>query len=66
MRVGITQRSVYVAPRKRGARAGARKRPNLAGLLMDRAMAPALAARQAEAVRRLERVLETVGRDWER
>jgi len=42
MRVGITRRLVYVAPQKRGSKRGTKKRPNLAPLLMDRAMQPAL------------------------
>lgn len=42
MRVGQTLDSVYVAPKQRGSRVKARQRPNLAGLLMDRALQPAL------------------------
>lgn len=42
MRVGQTTDVVYVAPRKRGIKRGAKKRPNLAPLLMDKAMQPAL------------------------
>ena len=43
MRVGITTRLVYVAPRQRGVKGrGLRRRPNLGTLLMDRAMQPAL------------------------
>lgn len=69
MRVGVTTRAVYVAPRERGVgtRANApRRRPNLAGLLMDEAMQPALDANQDGVVRQVEHVLDTVGRDWER
>ena len=66
MRTGITQRAVYVAPAMRGTRMDRRKRPNLADLLMERALAPALVLGEAEIVRRAEHVLETVGRDWEK
>lgn len=48
MRVGITQTSVYVAPVKRGLRAGARKRPNLAPLMQNRVMEVALYQHQEE------------------
>lgn len=41
MRVGVTNTVVYVAPKTR-RKAGTR-RPNLAGLLMDKALEPALA-----------------------
>jgi hypothetical protein len=51
MRVGVTQNLVYVAPKQRG-RASRRndriRRPNLADLLMDRAMNPALDAHASE------------------
>lgn len=45
MRVGLTRKLLYVAPRERGkaSRGDARRRrPNLATLMMDRAMEPAL------------------------
>lgn len=44
MRVGVSTKNavVYVAPVERGVKAGPRKRRNLAPLLMDRAMQPAL------------------------
>src|SRR5262245_52997182 len=57
MRVGVTQTSVYVAPRKRGSRAAGRKRPNLADLLMTRAMEPSLAASQEKVVHDIDQVL---------
>lgn len=68
MRVGVTQRLVYVAPRQRGVKArGDRRyrRPNLADLLMGRAMEPALAENEGRIVNRLEHVLDIVGREWE-
>jgi hypothetical protein len=64
MRVGITTTTVYVAPRSR-RRAGTR-RPNLAGLLLDRALTPALTANVGEVERRFGKMLDTVGKDWER
>jgi len=45
MRVGITLDTVYVAPRERGIKSrglSKRKRPNLAPLMMNRALQPAL------------------------
>lgn len=67
MRVGVTTRVVYVAPKKRGARkrAVARlRRPNLAALLLDRAMTPALDLHLHDVEQGLERMLERIGRDW--
>lgn len=64
MRVGVTRTSVYVAPRQRGSRR--RKRPNLAGLLMDRAMSPALDAHQGEIAGAVDDMLGDVARLWER
>lgn len=65
MRVGVTRRVVYVAPQRRGRKRG-RRRPNLAGLLMGRAMSPALERNRGEVESRVGRVLDTVGREWER
>jgi hypothetical protein len=66
MRVGITTNVVYVAPKKRGIKSGPRKRPNLAPLLAVRAMEPALYENEAQIMRDLDKLLGTVGRDWER
>jgi hypothetical protein len=63
MRVGVTQKSVYVAPRQRGARRN--RRPNLAGLLLERSMLPALDANQPQVVRTVEKVLDQVANLWE-
>ncbi len=66
MRVGVTQSSVYVAPRQRGARGrGGSRRPNLADLLLGRAMIPALTENQPRVLVEMDRLLETVGRAWE-
>lgn len=67
MRVGVTRTSVYVAPRQRGVRGNAsRKRPNLASLLLGRAMLPALERNEPQVAIEMDRMLATVGRAWER
>lgn len=67
MRVGVTRTSVYVAPKPRGTRGrGGKNRPNLADLLMERAMSPALDAHQDEIEARTDRMLGDVARLWER
>lgn len=68
MRVGVTQTSVYIAPRERGKRSRgnpALRRPNLKGLLLDRAMEPALQQDTPLVVAAVDRMLATVGRQWE-
>lgn len=64
MRVGITTDTVYVAPRKRGVKRGANKRKNLAPLLMDRAMQPALDDNTGLVERRFEAMLGQVTDDF--
>lgn len=66
MRTGITVRGVYVAPVKRGSRSAPLKRPNLAPMMMDRAMAPALALNAASTLRRFEDLLDSMATDWAR
>lgn len=56
MKVGATQKSVYVRPRAR--RRGGRPRPNFAPLMLERAMDPALEQRSADVVRALEGTLD--------
>jgi hypothetical protein len=63
MRTGATTAVVYVAPRERGRRSALR-RPNLAGLLMDRAMQPALDAHTGDIETELGRMLDEIGKDW--
>lgn len=61
MKVGLTKSSVYVAPRERGVKGrgySSRRRPNLAGLLMDRAMQPALDQNTEQAVRKIDELLD--------
>lgn len=63
MRVGVTRTEVYVAPRQRGIRTRGtdpRRRPNLAGLMMSRAMEPALERHEPEIERAFERMLDEV------
>lgn len=69
MRVGVTQREVYVAPKNRGIKARGndpRRRPNLFDLLLGRSLEPALAQNIGKVEAELEHVLDVVGRDWER
>jgi hypothetical protein len=63
MRIGITRNLVYVAPRQRGVKTrgyNARRRPNLAGLLMDRAMEPALEQNEPQIAAAFERGLDRI------
>lgn len=67
MRVGVTRRSVYVAPVQRGvkARGNARlRRPNLKGLLLDRAMYPALVQHESSIESRVIDMLDDFARRW--
>lgn len=65
MRVGVTSRLVYVAPKRRG-RNPRLKRPNLAGLLMGRAMEPALEQNVTGVETEIGHLLDIMGRTWER
>jgi hypothetical protein len=63
MRIGVTKNLVYVAPRQRGVKGRGpdpRRRPNLARLLMDRAMEPALHRHEADIVANLDHQLEVI------
>jgi hypothetical protein len=64
MRVGVTARSVYVAPKTRGRRGALRKRPNLALLLLGRSMLPALEQNEPRVFEEVERALRDVERIW--
>lgn len=69
MRIGLTQRILYVAPRERGRRTKRTPglaRPNLKDLLLDRSMIPALYSNGAQILARFDAMLASVGRDWER
>ena len=61
MRVGVTRTAVYVAPKQRGVKVRGpdpRKRRNLADLMMDRAMEPALEQNQHEIEVAVEHALD--------
>lgn len=63
MRVGVNRTLVYVAPVERGVKRKGhlyRHRPNLAGLLLERAMEPALAAHEADVTRAVETAVDHV------
>lgn len=69
MRTGVTQRVVYVAPKQRGRASKENRnlrRPNLADLLLDRAMIPALNRNIPHVERAVDRMLTDLGQDWER
>lgn len=69
MRVGTGRGVVYVAPVERGVKGRGnqrKRRPNLADLLMGRAMEPALRRNEATVVRRVDRALDDFARLWER
>lgn len=68
MRAVARRNLVYVAPVERGLRTKknrASARPNLADLLMDRAMAPALEQHAPEVVAGVDRLLAHMGTNWE-
>lgn len=66
MRTGVTQKLVYVAPKQRGQKKGPRKRPRFGTFLMEKAMAPALEQNRMLVVQGMERLIDNVGRKWER
>jgi len=70
MRVGATRHTVYVAPKERGRLTKRDKRryarPNLGGLLMDRAMLPALQANEPKIAKRMEDLLTDVSMFWQK
>ena len=63
MRVGVTQKVVYVAPKQKGR--GLKKRPNLAYLLAVRAMEPALQENRHRIERDFERMLDRLVDGWD-
>jgi hypothetical protein len=68
MRVGVTRTLIYVAPKQRGARGrgNPRSRPNLANLLMDRAMQPALDRHTDEIVAGVGELVDRITADFNR
>lgn len=68
MRVGVTTKSVYVAPVQRGVKGRgdlSRRRPNFADLMMNRAMQPALDRHQKDAVEAVDAALGHLSAEWE-
>lgn len=69
MRIGVTRSLVYVAPVERGVKTKGRqslRRPNLAPLMMNKAMEPALDANEERVLHTIEGLLDNVGKAWER
>jgi hypothetical protein len=70
MRVGQARSLVYMVPKQRGRNTKRHKtryaRPNLKNLLLDRAMIPALEQNTTQVTQRVQHVLDTIGRQWER
>jgi hypothetical protein len=66
MRVGVTTKVVYVAPKPKGTRNQSRRRPKLAGRLMDESMVPALNRNRPAVMEALDEVLDEMERDWAR
>lgn len=64
MRVGVTRNSVYVAPRSR-SKNRRRRRKNLADLLLNKSMIPALEVNTRKVERKVDQALADVGRKWE-
>ena len=64
-RIGVTRRSVYIVPRKRGARDPRKRRPNFGGLLLRRSYEPTAFVfdgprLQIEGERALARITKTI------
>lgn len=69
MRVGVTTKAVYVAPRERGIKtrgADPRRRPKFADLMEERAMTPALEKNRAKIEAGAESVLQELADEWNR
>lgn len=69
MRVGVTQKLVYVAPRERGVKVRGpdpRRRPKFATLMEARAMAPALQRNEAKIERRVADLFDHLAANWNR
>jgi len=72
MRTGVTRKLVYVAPRQRGVRWNKKnpgyrfnmRRPNLADLLMNRAMEPALHHHEHQIENAVEHLLDEMADDF--
>jgi hypothetical protein len=60
MRIGVTNEFIYVAPKQRGKKTGPQKRRNLAPLLMDKAMQPALDMHAGDLERLVDDALDQI------
>ena len=63
-RIGITQKSVYVAPRKRGTRQRRWQRPNLKQLILERSFDPALVKNAPRIAADFGRMLDRLVSKW--
>jgi len=61
MRLGVISSGVYLAPQQRGRKTGPGKRANLAGLLLNKAMQPAVDQGADAVVLALEVMLDRLG-----
>lgn len=69
MRIGVRANTAYVAPVERGTKSRGRnryRRPKFAGVLLGRAMEPALERKRGEVMRRFDSLLGEVERVWDR
>ncbi len=66
MRIGITQKLIYVAPQQRGKKKGSQKRRKFGPILMDKAMEPALERHSAELQHLLEQAMERMADNFNR
>ena len=70
MRVGTTRHTVYVAPVEKGTRGrgnkSLRRGDRFKGLMLGRALEPALEQNTARVIDRVDDMLVDVGRVWER
>lgn len=68
MRIGVTNTSVYLAPRQRGQKGRDQRlrRPNLRQLLLGRSMDPAFDQNRPRIIAGVTNMLNTVGKQWER
>lgn len=68
MRVGVTNKAVYVAPRQRGVktRGSPLSRPKFAEVMEERAMGPALERNRDNIVGGVERLFERFAQRWNR
>lgn len=69
MRIGVTRKAVYVAPRQRGVKGRGddpRRRPKFADLLLERAMDPALKRNEPLIQRRVDELFHRIANEWNR